>query len=138
VVYSKRLREAGLSPQPVLAVRFFPTLAVTRTLTGLSAKPQLAATFPPALFIAVIGAAIPLYLLQAGIKHTAAIVPSLPPLAAYLLPLPAGQLKAPALTLAGVLAIVILVARHDARNGSSSASQSAAAAADPSQATRTR
>lgn len=135
MVYSKRLREAGLSPQPVLAVRFFLILAVTRTLTGLSAKPQLAATFPPALFIAVIGAAIPLYLLQAGIKHTepitAAIVPSL-------LPLPAGQLKAPALTLAGVLAIVILVARHDAGNGSSSASQPAAAAADPSQATRTR
>jgi hypothetical protein len=119
----------------VLAVRTFLILAVTRTLTGLSAKPQLAATFPPALSIALIGAAIPLYLLQAGIKHTepitAAIVPSLPPPAAYLLPLPAGQLKAPALTLAGVLAIVILVARHDARNGSSSASQSAAATADP-------
>jgi hypothetical protein len=57
---------------------------------------------------------------------------------AYLLQLPVGRLKASALTLAGVLAIVILVARHDARNGSSSASQSASAAADPSQATRTR
>jgi hypothetical protein len=84
----------------------------------------------------------PLYLLQAGIKRaepiTAAIVPSLPPMVAYLLQLPVGRLKASALTLAGVLAIVILVARHDARNGSSSASQSASAAADPSQATRTR
>ena len=142
VIYSKRLSEAGLSPQSVLAVRFFLILAVTWTLTGLSAKPQLAATFLPALFIAVIGVAIPLYLLQVGIKHTepitAAIVPSLSPLVAYLLQLPVGRLKASALTLAGVLAIVILVARHDARNGSSSASQSAAAAADPSQATRTR
>jgi hypothetical protein len=53
----------------VLAVRFFLILAVTWTLTGLSAKPQLAATFLPALFIAVIGAAIPLYLLQVGIKR---------------------------------------------------------------------
>ena len=110
------------------AVRFFLILAVTWTLTGLSAKPQLAATFLPALFIAVIGVAIPLYLLQVGIKHTepitAAIVPSLSPLVAYMLQLPVGRLKASALTLAGVLAIVILVARHDARNGSSSASQS--------------
>jgi hypothetical protein len=63
---------------------------------------------------------------------------SLSPLVACLLQLPAGRLKASALTLAGVLAIVILAARHDARNGSSSASQPAAAAADPSQATRTR
>jgi hypothetical protein len=46
--------------------------------------------------------------------------------------------KLEAIIPAGVLAIVILVARHDARNGSSSASQPAAAVADPSQATRTR
>jgi hypothetical protein len=52
VVYSKRLSEAGLSPQSVLAVRFFLMHAVTWTLTGPSAKPQLAATFPPALIIA--------------------------------------------------------------------------------------
>ena len=43
MVYSKRLSEAGLSPQSVLAVRFFLILTVTWTLTGLSAKPQLAA-----------------------------------------------------------------------------------------------
>jgi len=65
-------------------------------------------------------------------------VPSLSPPVAYLLQLPVGRLKASALTLAGVLAILVLVARHDATDGSSSASQSAAAAADPSQATRTR
>jgi hypothetical protein len=47
-------------------------------------------------------------------------------------------LEASVLTLAGMLAILILVARRDARNGSSSASQPAAAAADPNQATRTR
>ena len=115
MVYPKRLSEAGLSPQSVLAVRFFLILAVTWTLAGLSAKPQLAATFLPALFIAVIRAAIPLYLLQVGIKHTepitAAIVPSLSPPVAYLRQLPAGRLKASALTLAGVLAILILVAR---------------------------
>jgi hypothetical protein len=126
----------------VLAVRTFLILAVTWTLTGLSAKPQLAATFLPALSIALIGVAIPLYLLQVGIKHTepitAAIVPSLSPPVAYLLQLPVGRLKASALTLTGVLAILVLVARHDATDGSSSASQSAAAAADPSQATRTR
>ena len=69
MVYSKRLSEAGLPPQSVLAVRFFLILAVTWTLTGLSAMPQLAATFLPALFIAVIGAAIPLHLLQVGIKR---------------------------------------------------------------------
>lgn len=67
------------------AVRFFLTLAVTWTLTGLSAKPQLA----PTLIITVIGVANPLHLLQVGTTHTepitAAIMPSLPPLAAYLL-----------------------------------------------------
>jgi hypothetical protein len=46
---------------------------------------------------------------------TAAIMPSLPRLVAYLLQLPVRRLKAPALTLAGVLAIAILVAGHDAR-----------------------
>jgi hypothetical protein len=60
VAYPKRLSEAGLSPQSVLAVPFFLILAVTWTLTGLSAKPQLTATFLPALFIAEIGVAIPL------------------------------------------------------------------------------
>jgi len=54
----------------VFAVRFFLTLAVTWTLTGLSAKPQLAATLLPALFITATGVANPLYLLQGGIKHT--------------------------------------------------------------------
>jgi hypothetical protein len=62
----------------VLAVRFFLILAVTWTLTGLSAKPQLAATFPPALFIAVIGVAIPLYLLQAGSSSQAGHADSIP------------------------------------------------------------
>jgi len=58
VVYSKRLSEAGLSPQSVLAVRFFLILTVTWTLTGLSAKPQLAPTFLPTLLITVTGVAI--------------------------------------------------------------------------------
>jgi len=48
----------------------------------------------------VIGVAIPLYLLQVGIKHTepitAAIVPSLSPLVAYLPQLPVGRLRASA------------------------------------------
>jgi len=69
VVYPKRLSEAGL-PAASARRRTFLILAVTRTLTGLSAKPQLAATFLPALSIALIGVAIPLYLLQVGIKHT--------------------------------------------------------------------
>src|SRR5215469_5153988 len=42
-------------------------------------------------------------------------MPSLSPLVAYLLQLPVGRLKASALTPAGVLATVILVARHYAR-----------------------
>jgi hypothetical protein len=71
----------------VPAVRFVLILAVTWTLTGPSAKPQLAATFVSAPFISAIGVAIPLHLLQVGIKHTepitAAIMPSLSPPAAY-------------------------------------------------------
>ncbi|HET9081736.1 MAG TPA: hypothetical protein VFO01_14665 [Trebonia sp.] len=73
----------------MLAVRFFLTRTVTWTLTGLSAKPQLAATFLPALSITVISVANLLHLLQVGTTRTkpitAAIMPSLPPLSAYLL-----------------------------------------------------
>lgn len=126
VIYSKRLSEANLTPQGVLALRFFLMLAVAWTLTALEDRPGVVAAFLPALVIAVVGVAMPLYLLQVGIKHTepitASIVLTLSPLFAFLLQLPDQRLTPSALTLVGVVGIVVLVAistvarqKHDAR-----------------------
>jgi drug/metabolite transporter (DMT)-like permease len=124
VIYSKRLSDTGLAPQSVLAIRFFLMLAVTWVLVATNDAPGLQAALVPSAVIAVIGVALPLYLLQVGIRHTepitASILLTLSPLFAYLLQLPDRRLTPSALTLAGVLGITALVAvgtlariRHD-------------------------
>ncbi|RJQ75785.1 DMT family transporter [Pseudonocardiaceae bacterium YIM PH 21723] len=126
VIYSKRLSDAGLKPQSVLAVRFFLMLAVTWVTVAFTAQPGIGAAFLPSAVIAVIGVAVPLYLLQVGIKHTepitASIILTLSPLFAFFLQLPDQRLTPSAVTFAGVVGIVALVAistvarsKHDAR-----------------------
>ncbi|MFB8277988.1 EamA family transporter [Nocardia colli] len=126
VIYSKRLSEADLKPQSVLAVRFFLMLAVTWTLVALNEHPGVRTAFLPSLLIAVVGVAVPLYLLQVGIKHTepitASILLTLSPLFAFFLQLPDQRLTPSMSTFAGVVGIVALVAistvartKHDAR-----------------------
>ncbi len=125
VVYSKRLSEAGHSPQSVLAVRFFLMVAATWALVAFIDEPGLAGAFVPSALIAVVGVALPLFLLQVGIKHTepitASILMTLAPLCAFLLQLPDSRLRPAPLTLAAILGITVLVAigivarnRHDA------------------------
>jgi drug/metabolite transporter (DMT)-like permease len=144
VIYSKRLSDAYLTPQSVLAVRFFVMLAVTWTMVAASAEPGLGAAFLPSLLIAVIGVALPLYLLQVGIKHTepitASILLTLSPLFAFVLQLSDRRLTPSALTLAGVVGIVVLVAagmvartRHESRPATDPAHRPAVASTDSNQ-----
>ncbi|WP_437606709.1 DMT family transporter [Sorangium sp. So ce834] len=114
VIYSKRLSDAGQSPESVLAIRFFLTIAVTWTIAGTSEMASLAAALLPATVITGIGVALPLYLIQLGIEHTepitASLITSLSPLVAFLLQLLDRRLQPSVLTLAGVVGITSLVA----------------------------
>ncbi|HKR49997.1 MAG TPA: DMT family transporter [Pseudonocardiaceae bacterium] len=141
VIYSKRLSDAKLTPQSILAVRFFLMLAVTWTIVATSAKPGLGTAFLPSLLIAVLGVALPLYLLQVGIKHTepitASILLTLSPLFAVALQLLDRRLTLSALTLTGVVGIVVLVAvgmvartRYESRTATDSARHPAVRSAD--------
>jgi drug/metabolite transporter (DMT)-like permease len=100
--------------QSVLALRFFLMLAVTWTMVAASDAPGLGEAFPPSALIAVIGVAIPLYLLQVGIRHTepitASILLTLSPLFAVLLQLPDRRLTPSLVTVLGVVGITALVA----------------------------
>jgi drug/metabolite transporter (DMT)-like permease len=114
VIYSKRLSEAGQSPRSVLAIRFFLMIAVAWAMVLTNGSPQLAAAFGPAAVIAVIGVALPLYLIQVGIKYTepitASLITALSPPFAFLLQLRDRRLQPSAFTLVGLLGITALVA----------------------------
>jgi drug/metabolite transporter (DMT)-like permease len=126
VIYSKRLSDAGLSPQGVLSLRFFLMIVVTWLVTATSRHPGIVAAFLPSAAIAVIGVALPLFLLQVGIKHTepitASILLAFSPVFAFLLQLLDRRLTLSVLTLVSVVCIVALVVvgtvarnRHDNR-----------------------
>jgi drug/metabolite transporter (DMT)-like permease len=121
VIYSKRLSDARLTPQGVLSVRFFLMIAVAWALTATSGNPGVGAAFLPSVVITVIGVALPLYLLQVGIKHTepitASILMAFSPVFAFLLQLLDRRLTLSVLTMVSVVGVVALVtmstvARH--------------------------
>jgi drug/metabolite transporter (DMT)-like permease len=113
VIYSKRLSDAELPPRRVLAVRFFLILAMTWVLVAVDDAPGIGAAFGPSALIAALGVALPLYLLQVGIKRTepitASILLTLSPLFAYLMQLADNRLTPSVLTLGCVVGIVALV-----------------------------
>jgi drug/metabolite transporter (DMT)-like permease len=124
VIYSKRLSDAALPPRRVLAVRFFLILAMTWALVAVDDAPGFGAAFGPSALIALLGVALPLYLLQVGIRRTepitASILLTLSPLFAYVLQLADNRLTPSVLTLGCVAGIVALVCagtvarlRHD-------------------------
>jgi len=113
VIYSKRLSEAGQSPQAVLAIRFFLMVAVTWFMVAADDNPGLGEAFLPGLVIAVIGVGVPLYVLQVGIKYTepitASLIMTLSPPFALLWQLPDQRLQISTLSLVGIVAITVLV-----------------------------
>ncbi|WP_437935588.1 EamA family transporter [Sorangium sp. So ce341] len=126
-IYSKRLSDAGHNPESVLAIRFFLTIAVTWAMAATSDMATLAEAFLPSTVIAVIGVALPMYLIQLGVQHTepitASLITSMSPLFAFLLQLLDRRLQPSVLTLAGVVGITALVAaavmargRHERRS----------------------
>jgi drug/metabolite transporter (DMT)-like permease len=124
VIYSKRLSDAALPPRRVLAVRFFLILVLTWALVAIDDAPGIGASLGPSALIAALGVALPLYLLQVGIRRTepitASILLTLSPLFAYLMQLADHRLTPSVLTLVCVAGIVALVGagtiarlRHD-------------------------
>ncbi|MCI4061251.1 DMT family transporter [Micromonospora sp. R77] len=113
VIYSKRLSDAGLDPQSVLAVRFFLMMAMTWGFVLVGDPGALPPALLPGLVVAVIGVGLPMYLIQVGIKHTepitASLISALSPPMALLLQLPDARLRPSAVTLVGVVGITALV-----------------------------
>jgi drug/metabolite transporter (DMT)-like permease len=124
-IYAKRLSEAGVSPASVLSSRFWLTAAAAWVIAAASHVPQLAASLVPGAVVAVVGVAVPAYLLQLGIRYTEPITISLldnlAPLLTYLLQFLDGRLRPSAFSLMGILTItglittgIVVRARHDA------------------------
>jgi drug/metabolite transporter (DMT)-like permease len=113
IIFSKRLSVAGLPPVSVMAVRYFAVVAITWPLAvGTSAAAFHQALFP-ALVVGVIGIAVPMYLLQYGIRHveaiTAAMVINLAPALTFGLQFFDGRLRQSAISLACIAGITLLV-----------------------------
>ncbi|WP_226961372.1 MULTISPECIES: DMT family transporter [Streptomyces] len=114
IIYMKRLNDAGCDPGTVLATRFVLIGVLAWALVALEAEPRLGEALLPGAVVAVIGVALPIYVLQVGVRHTEPITTSLliclSPLFALLLQLADGRLRFSPLTLLGVLGVVALVA----------------------------
>jgi drug/metabolite transporter (DMT)-like permease len=124
-IYAKRLSEAGVAPAAVLSSRFWLTAAASWMLAVSTHLPRLAESLLPGLVVAVVGVAVPAYLLQLGVRYTEPITVSLldnlAPMLTFLLQLLNGRLRPSAFSLSGILVITCLIgagvaarARHDA------------------------
>ncbi|GAA1255934.1 EamA family transporter [Kitasatospora nipponensis] len=113
VLCSKRLSEAGHGPQVVLSVRFFLLIAVALAVARTESAPDPGALLLPATPFAALGVALPLYLIQAGVRHTepvtASLLCTLSPLFTFVLQLPDHRLTPSPLTLACICVITALV-----------------------------
>jgi drug/metabolite transporter (DMT)-like permease len=125
-IYAKRLSEAGVSPAAVLSSRFWLTAAVSWVVAAASGVPRLAGSLLPGAVVAVVGVAVPAYLLQVAVRYaepiTVSLIDNLAPVLTYLLQLLDGRLHPSGFSLSGVLTVtglitagVIARARHDAR-----------------------
>lgn len=127
IIFMKRLSEAGQTPQSVLAIRFFLMIGVTWVMTAFNDHPRLGAAFWPAVFVAVIGVGLPIYVLQIGIKHTEPITTSLlisvSPLITLLLQLLDGRLVPSLSSFVCTSAIIVLVALGIMRRGQKEAQE---------------
>ncbi|MFF7457931.1 EamA family transporter [Kitasatospora sp. NPDC008115] len=114
IIYMKRLNDAGCDTGSVLATRFLLMIAVSWALVALDGSPGLGSAVLPGAIVALIGVGLPIYVLQVGIRHTEPITTSLlvclSPLFAFAMQLADGRLRFSALTLFGVIAVVVLVA----------------------------
>jgi drug/metabolite transporter (DMT)-like permease len=114
VIYAKRLSEGGQSPQSVMSVRFFLLIIVTWGMVAADDQVGLAASFLPATLIGIIGVALPLYLIQVGVRYmesiTVTLLSTLSPIFAFLLQLADRRLHPSALTFVCILGITALVA----------------------------
>jgi drug/metabolite transporter (DMT)-like permease len=113
IIYSKRLSVAGLSPVSVMAVRYFAIVAITWPFAIGSGVTAFRHALFPALVVGVIGIAVPMYLLQSGIRHveaiTAAMLINLAPALTFVLQFFDGRLRQSAISLACIAGITVLV-----------------------------
>lgn len=127
-IYAKRLSEAGVRPAAALSSRFYLTVVVSWVIAAASGLPRLAGSLAPGAVVAVIGVAVPAYVLQLGVRYaepiTVSLIDNLAPVLTYLLQLLDGRLHPSGFSLSGILVVTGLIAagvvargRHDARAG---------------------
>ncbi len=113
IIFSKRLSTRGLSPTSVMAVRYFAVVVVTWPLAAGAGAAAFRAALLPALVVGVVGIAVPMYLLQYGIRHvqavTAAMMINLAPGLTFLLQFFDGRLRQSAVSLACIVGITAMV-----------------------------
>lgn len=113
IIYMKRLADSGCASGTVLGTRFFLMTAVAWGLVVVDGDSRLGQAWVPGLVVAVIGLALPITVLQIGIKHTepitTSLVISLSPLFAFVMQLADGRLQFSPFTLLGIVGVVALV-----------------------------